>query len=98
MNTPTCREVRSDALRRELRPLLNSVERDHVHVMVKRYDDDTAVIVPVDWYWNVLAIKRGIHAATHDAGGKRLPDETALTVGDLHSALGEAAISELEKS
>jgi PHD/YefM family antitoxin component YafN of YafNO toxin-antitoxin module len=50
MDTPTRREVRSDALRRELRPLLNSVERDHAHVTIKRYDEDTAVIVPVGWY------------------------------------------------
>jgi hypothetical protein len=67
MDTPTRREVRSDALRRELRPLLNSVERDHVHVTVKRYDDDTAVIVPVDWYQRAVAALGAIDARWNDA-------------------------------
>ena len=48
-------------------------------------------------YSIVMAIYRAVHAVTHDADGKRLPDEATLTVGDLHSAIGEAAISELEK-
>lgn len=50
MDTTTRREARSDELRRNLRPLLNAVEREHAHVTIKRYDEDTAVIVPVDWY------------------------------------------------
>lgn len=50
MDTTTRREARSDELRRNLRPLLNAVEREHVHVTIKRYDEETAVIVPVDWY------------------------------------------------
>ena len=98
MDTTPQREARSDELRRNLRPLLNAVEREHAHVTIKRYDEDTAVIVPVGWYRNALAISRGVHAVTHDGGGKRLPDETALTVGDLYFAIGEASISELEKS
>lgn len=98
MDTPQYLEVPSDELRRKLRPLLNSVERDHAHVTIKRYKDDTAVIVPVGWYRNMLAIKRGVHAFTHDTDGKWLPGESELPVGELLSAIGEAAISELEKS
>jgi len=48
-------EVRSDELRRDLRPLLNSVERENAHVTVKRYDERTAVIVPAEWYDTVMA-------------------------------------------
>jgi len=50
MDTTTRREVRSEELRRNLRPLLNSVEREQAHVTIKRYDEETAVIVPVGWY------------------------------------------------
>ena len=46
----TSREVRSEELRRNLRQLLNSVEREDVHVTIKRYDEPVAVIVPIDWY------------------------------------------------
>lgn len=46
----TRREVRSDELRRNLRPLLNSVERERAHVIIKRYEEPTAVLVPVEWY------------------------------------------------
>jgi hypothetical protein len=96
MDTTTRREVRSEELRRNLRPLLNSVEREQAHVTIKRYDEDTAVIVPVGWYQIALVICEGVRAITHGSDGKRLPDETTLTVGDLHSAIGEAASSELE--
>jgi hypothetical protein len=91
------REVRSDELRRNLRPLLNAVEREHAHVTIKRYDEDTAVIVPVGWYRNMLAIKRGVHAFTHDTDGGQIPRDSVLPVGELFSAIGEAAITELEK-
>ena len=43
-------EVRSDEARREFRHLLNSVENEKAHVMIKRYDTPTAVMVPIDWY------------------------------------------------
>jgi hypothetical protein len=95
MDTPIRREVRSDALRRNLRPLLNAVEREHEHVLIKRYDDDTAVIVPVHWYRIATAICGAVHTVTRDADGKCLPDDAALTVGDLHSAIGEATLAEL---
>ena len=49
-DTETRWEVRSDELRRNLRSLLNSVEREQAHVTIKRYDEPTAVIVPVAWY------------------------------------------------
>ena len=49
-DTETRWEVRSEELRRNLRPLLNSVEREQAHVTVKRYEERTAVIVPVAWY------------------------------------------------
>jgi prevent-host-death family protein len=48
--TFTLWEVRSEELRRNLRHLLNSVEREQAHVTIKRYDEPTAVIVPVAWY------------------------------------------------
>lgn len=50
MDTTPQREVRSDELRRNLRPLLNAVEREHAHVTIKRYDEPVAVLVPVSWY------------------------------------------------
>jgi hypothetical protein len=98
MDTPQHQEVRSDELRRNLRPLLNAVEREHAHVTIKRYDDDTAVIVPVGWYRIMLAIKEGVHAFTHDTDGNWLDGNEELPIGELLSAIGEAAISELEKS
>ena len=52
----TRREVRSEALRRNLRHLLNSVERDGAHVTIKRYKEPTAVIVPVAWYERASAL------------------------------------------
>ena len=48
--TETRWEVRSEELRRNLRHLLNSVEREQAHVTIKRYDEPMAVIVPIDWY------------------------------------------------
>lgn len=44
------RQVRSDEIRRNLRQLLNAVERDGEHVTILRYDTPAAVIVPVEWY------------------------------------------------
>ena len=42
--------VYTQELRRDLRPLLNSVEYDKAHVTITRYKKPTAVIVPADWY------------------------------------------------
>jgi prevent-host-death family protein len=42
--------VRSEEIRRRLRPLLNSVEHDGEHVTILRYDTPAAVIVPREWY------------------------------------------------
>jgi prevent-host-death family protein len=44
------RQVHSDEVRRNLRPLLNAVEHDGEHVTILRYDTPAAVMVPVDWY------------------------------------------------
>jgi hypothetical protein len=43
-------EVRSEELRRSLRDLLDSVEREAAHVTIKRYDRPVSVIVPKAWY------------------------------------------------
>lgn len=51
-------EVRSEELRRNLRPLLNAVEHEGAHITIKRYDEPVAVIVPIEWY-----------RAVKDAGG-----------------------------
>ena len=59
MDTPTHQEVRSDDLRRRLRSLLNGVEREYVHVTIKRYDEPVAVLVPVDWYQQATAALGG---------------------------------------
>jgi len=56
MEDETRWEVRTDELRRNLRPLLNSVERERAHVTVKRYDEPVAVIVPIDWYEQARAL------------------------------------------
>lgn len=43
-------QVRSEEIRRRLRPLLNAVEVAGEHVTILRYDKPAAVLVPVDWY------------------------------------------------
>jgi len=85
----------SEAARREWRRILNKVDHGE-RVEVTRYGEPVAVVVPADWYRNVLAIQRGIHAFTHDTDGNRLHDESELPVGELMSAIGEAAIEGLE--
>lgn len=82
--------------RLKMRDILTSVERGE-HIELKRYDTPTAIVVPVDWYRNMLALRRGVHAFTHDSDGGKLPDQSELPIGELFSAIGEAAISELEK-
>jgi antitoxin (DNA-binding transcriptional repressor) of toxin-antitoxin stability system len=87
---------RANEARLKMRDILTAVERGE-HVQIQRYDTPTAVVVPVDWYRNVLALKRGVHAFTHDTDGGWLPGESELPVGELLSAIGEAAITELER-
>lgn len=96
-HTQDMKSYRADAARREMRDILTAVEHGEP-VEIKRYDTPTAIVVPVDWYRNMLAIKRGVHAFTHDTDGKWLPGKSELPVGELLSAIGEATISELEKS
>lgn len=43
-------QVRSEEIRRRLRPLLNAVEVVGEHVTILRYDKPTAVLVPIAWY------------------------------------------------
>jgi prevent-host-death family protein len=44
------RQVSSDEARRDFRAVLNSVEHDHAHVTISRYNIPAAVLVPVEWY------------------------------------------------
>jgi prevent-host-death family protein len=52
-------QVRSEEIRRRLRPLLNSVEHDGEHVTILRYDTPAAVIVPMAWYERAQAALEG---------------------------------------
>jgi prevent-host-death family protein len=91
-------EVRGDDLRRRLRPLLNSVEHDHAHVTIKRYGEDIGVIVPANWYRNMLAIKRGLLLFTRDSETcHQLPGKTEKPIGELLDAIGNAALSVLDE-
>jgi prevent-host-death family protein len=55
MNPDTDRWVRSDEARSKFRDLLDEVAHDDAHIFVLRYDKPAAVIVPVEWYEQVLA-------------------------------------------
>lgn len=44
------KQVLSDQLRRDLRKLLDEIERDGEHVEVGRWDRPVAVLVPVVWH------------------------------------------------
>jgi antitoxin (DNA-binding transcriptional repressor) of toxin-antitoxin stability system len=44
------RQIRSEALRRALRELLDAIQHGSEHVTILRYDTPVAVIVPVRWY------------------------------------------------
>jgi len=92
------KQVRSDEARRNFRDLLNSVEHRGEHITILRYDLPAAVVVPVDWYRNALAVQAGVYAFTHDTDGGALPNESELPIGELHSAIGEAALAELKKA
>ena len=91
------RRVHSDEARRSLRELLNEIERDGAHITILRYQTPATVMVPVDWYRNANAVYRGVLAFTHDTDGHTLPDDSELPIGELHSAIGEAALDELKK-
>ncbi len=51
---PELIQVQSDDARRRLRALLNEVERGGF-VEICRYQDPTAVMVPVEWYHRAAA-------------------------------------------
>ncbi len=90
------KQVGSEEARRAFRDLLDEAMRGE-STEIQRSGKPVAVLVPADWYRNALVLQRGVHAFTHDTDGHRLPGESELPVGELLSAIGEAAISELER-
>lgn len=44
------KQVTSDEARRNLRELINAVERDDAHVIITRYGEPAAVIVSTEWH------------------------------------------------
>jgi prevent-host-death family protein len=92
------RRIHSDEARRRFRDLLDEVEHGGAHVTVMRYDTPAVVVVPVDWYRNANAVYKGVYAFTHDTDGGMLPDDSELPIGELHSAIGEAALAEIKKA
>ncbi len=44
------KQVTSDEARRNLRELINAVERDDAHVTITRYGEPAAVIVSTEWH------------------------------------------------
>ena len=62
-------EVQSDEARRNWRGLLNEVEHRGEHIILLRYTTPTAVLVPVGWYENALAILGPAGAANVPPGG-----------------------------
>lgn len=89
-------QVSSDEARRRWRDLLDEAQQGET-AEITRSGKPVAVLVPVAWYRNALAIGRGIHAFTHDTDGHRLPGESELPVGELLRLIGDEAIKELEK-
>lgn len=87
----------SDEARRRWRDLLDEAQKGET-AEISRNGKPIAALVPIEWFRNATAVGRGVHAFTHDADGNLLPGETQLPVGELRSAIGDAAISELEKS
>jgi prevent-host-death family protein len=90
------KQIGSEEARRAFRDLLDEAMRGE-STEIQRSGKLVAVLVPADWHRNALAVTRGVHAFIHDSDGHRLPDESQLPVGELMSAIGEAAISELEQ-
>lgn len=66
MNT-TPREVSSDDLRRHMRPLLNAVQRDREHLLIGRYGERAAVVVPVKWHEQASAALTAFREADNPA-------------------------------
>lgn len=87
----------ADEARRRWRDLLDEAQKGET-AEISRNGKPIAALVPIEWFRNATAVGRGVHAFTHDADGNFLPGETQLPVGELRSAIGDAAISELEKS
>ena len=52
----TGKQVRSDEVRRNLRDLLDVIEKHGMHVTILRYDKPAAVLVPVEWYGEARAL------------------------------------------
>jgi len=46
----TDRQVRTEEARRNFRELLNEVEHQGAHVTITRYDNPSAMLVPMEWY------------------------------------------------
>ena len=90
------KQVGIEEARRAFRDLLDEAMRGE-STEIQRSGKPVAVLVPADWYRNALAVGEGVRAFTHDSDGHRLPGESQLPVGELLSAIGEAAIGELEK-
>lgn len=44
------RQVRTEEARRNFRELLNEVEHQGAHIAITRYDNPSAILVPLDWY------------------------------------------------
>lgn len=56
MNPDTDRWVRSDDARNRLSELLREVQEDDAHIYVLRYDKPVAVLVPVAWHAEMMAL------------------------------------------
>ena len=87
----------SEEARREWRRILNKVDHGE-HIEVTRYGEPVAVMVPIAWHRSMLAVKKGVLAFTRDSHtAHQLPGETELPVGDLLSAIGNAALGILDE-
>jgi len=87
----------SEEARREWRRILNQVDHGE-HIEVTRYGEPVAVMVPISWHRSMLAVKKGVLAFTRDSHtAHQLPGETELPVGDLLSAIGNAALGSLDE-
>lgn len=56
MNPDTDRWVRSDEARDRFRDLIDEVQQEDAHIYVLRYDKPVAVIVPVGWREQMMAL------------------------------------------
>lgn len=85
----------SEDARKEWRRILNEAERGEP-VGVTRYGKRIAVVMPASRYAEAMGVWGGVHAATLGSDGKPLPNDATITVGELHSAIGEATLAELK--